>query len=234
MQIVCENLAIGYDHAPLHKNINFSIKKGAYICVIGDNGVGKSTLIKTLLGLMPPLEGHISMQEGLRSIDIGYLPQQTQVQKDFPASVFEVVLSGCLNKVGLRPFYNKVEKNLAKQMLTRLGVLDLSKKSYSELSGGQQQRVLLARALCAAKKILLLDEPTAGLDNTTSAEFYNLIRQLHTEGTTIIMITHTVREPLRDADYFLLLDKKTIQFVTKKVYLEEYMHDGNFDYAGGL
>lgn len=220
MQIVCENLSIGYDAIPVHKNISFSIEKGSYICVVGENGVGKSTLIKTLLGLIPPLAGTIRFQEGLKSFDIGYLPQQTQVQKDFPASVFEVVLSGCLNKLGLRPFYNKAEKNLAKTMLTRLGIEDLSKKSYSELSGGQQQRVLLARALCATSKILLLDEPTASLDIATSAEFYQLIKQLHDEGITIIMITHNIQDALLDADFILNVDKNAIHYMKKETYME--------------
>lgn len=217
MQIICKNLTIGHDKIPLHKNINFSIEKGSYICVIGENGVGKSTLIKTFLGLLPPLQGSINLEEGLHKRDIGYLPQQTQIQKDFPASVYEVVLSGCLNKIGLRPFYNRKEKQLAKQMLRRLNILDLEQQSYSELSGGQQQRVLLARALCATNKILLLDEPTASLDEVSSREFYKIIKELNTEGITIIMITHNINDAMSDADYILSLDKNGIHYVSKTV-----------------
>lgn len=218
MQITCENLSIGYSDITLHENINFSIPSGSYTCVIGENGVGKSTLIKTLLGLIPPLSGSIIMENGLKSLDIGYLPQQTQVQKDFPASVFEVVLSGCLNKIGIRPFYNKKEKQLANEMLEKLGILDLAKKSYSQLSGGQQQRVLLARALCATNKILLLDEPTAGLDMATTAEFYQLLRELNKEGITIIMITHSLHESIADMDHILCVHGGNVDYLSKDEY----------------
>ncbi len=220
MQIICQNLSVGYNNVSLHDNINFSIPSGSYVCVIGDNGVGKSTLIKTLLGLIPPISGDIIIGNGAKKLDIGYLPQQTQVQKDFPASVYEVVLSGCLNKIGFRPFYNKKEKKLAKDMLNKLGILDLSKKSYSKLSGGQQQRVLLARALCATSEILLLDEPTAGLDIASTNEFYNIIKDLNAEGTTIIMITHNLKEAISDADYILCLNDCKVSCMTKNVYEE--------------
>ncbi len=220
MQITCQNLTIGYSNITLHENINFTIPSGSYTCIIGENGVGKSTLVKTLLGLVPPLSGSIHMADELKGRDIGYLPQQTQVQKDFPASVFEVVLSGCLNKVGLRPFYNKAEKQLAKDMLAKLGMLSFTKHSYSELSGGQQQRVLLARALCATNKILLLDEPTAGLDMTTTAEFYSLIKELNEEGITIIMITHNLQDAISDANYILSVENTGVEYITTTDYLE--------------
>lgn len=220
MLITCKNLSIGYSNITLHENINFTIPKGSYTCIIGENGAGKSTLVKTLLGLIPPLKGSIIMEDNLKSIDIGYLPQQTQIQPDFPASVYEVVLSGCLNKVGLRPYYNKEEKKLTHDMLDKLGILHLRKKSYSELSGGQQQRVLLARALCATNKILLLDEPTAGLDVATTADFYSLVHQLHLEGITIIMITHTLQDTLHNADHILCVSNSTINYMTKEEYLE--------------
>ncbi|MFI3227645.1 MAG: ABC transporter ATP-binding protein [Clostridia bacterium] len=220
MQIVCQNLSVGYNNVSVRENISFSIPSGSYTCVVGENGVGKSTLIKTLLGLLPPISGSVTMENGLKSVDIGYLPQQTQIQKDFPASVFEVALSGCLNKIGLRPFYNKAEKQLAKDMLEKLGILNLAKKSYSQLSGGQQQRVLLARALCATNKILLLDEPTAGLDAVTTDDFYKLIKELNGEGITIIMITHCLHEAIDDADFVLLLDAKEVKCVSRQEYQE--------------
>ncbi len=218
MEIICNNLSVGYKGCALHSNINFIIPSGSYVCVIGENGVGKSTLIKTILGLLPPIDGSIGMGLGLSSLDIGYLPQQTQAQKDFPASVYEVVLSGCLNKIGLRPFYNRAEKQLAKDMLEKLNVLELQKKSYSELSGGQQQRVLLARALCATNKALLLDEPTAGLDLKSTNEFYQLIKSLNKEGITIIMITHNLNEAIADADYVLCLDNCGVNCLTIEAY----------------
>lgn len=218
MQIICKDLSIGYSNITLHEQINFSIPHGSYTCIIGENGVGKSTLIKTLLGLIPPLHGTITIENGSKGTAIGYLPQQTQVQKDFPASVMEVTLSGCLNKVGLRPFYNKAEKELARNMLSKLGMLEYAKRSYSELSGGQQQRVLLARALCATNKILLLDEPTAGLDMATTKDFYKLIKELNQEGITIIMITHALHEALDDANYILCVENEGVRYMPKAEY----------------
>lgn len=218
MQIVCNNLSVGYNNIPIHEGVNFTIEKGSYTCVIGQNGAGKSTLIKTLLGLLPPISGSISMSDDLKNTDIGYLPQQNQIQKDFPASVYEVVISGCLNKVGLRPFYNKAEKKMANNMLEKLGITHLAKKSYSRLSGGQQQRVLLARALCAANKILLLDEPTAGLDAATTQELYKLIKKLNNEGITIIMITHDLQEAIEDADFILCIEECCVECMTKHEY----------------
>ncbi len=228
MQIICNDLSTGYSNITLHEHINFSIPQGSYTCVIGENGVGKSTLIKTLLGLIPPLSGSITIANDSKDTGIGYLPQQTQVQKDFPASVFEVTLSGCLNKVGFRPFYNKSEKQLAREMLDKLGMLDYAKKSYSELSGGQQQRVLLARALCATNKILLLDEPTAGLDIATTVDFYRLIKELNQEGITIIMITHNLKDAIGDANYILSVENNEIHYLTKAEYKErEALHEYN-------
>ncbi len=220
MEIICNNLAVGYNNIALHQDINFSIPSGAYACIVGDNGVGKSTLIKTLLGLLPPISGTVKIGSSHKSPDIGYLPQQTQVQKDFPASVYEVVLSGCLNKIGLRPFYNKAEKAKAQEMMAKLGISTLAKKSYSRLSGGQQQRTLLARALCATDKILLLDEPTAGLDLAATRDFYRIIKELNKEGTTIIMITHNLQEAINDADYVVCLNNCGLECLSKKTYQE--------------
>ncbi len=220
MEIVCKNLSVGYNGVPLHSNIDLTIELGKYVCVVGENGAGKSTFIKTMLGLLPPIEGSISMGKGLTPMDVGYLPQQTQVQKDFPASVYEVVISGCLNKLGMRPFYNKAEKNLANETLKKLNIYDLRKRSYSELSGGQQQRTLLARALCATNKILLMDEPTAGLDIATTNDFYKLIKNLNNEGITIIMITHNLSEVIADADYVLCLNNCGVNCMTAQAYKE--------------
>ncbi len=221
MDINCQNLSIGYSNMPIHEDISFTIPAGAYVCVVGENGAGKTTLIKTLLGLIPPIKGSVVIGGGEKNLKIGYLPQQTQVQKDFPASVSEVVLSGCLNKVGMRPFYLRSEKKLAMQMLEKLGISDLAKKSYSRLSGGQQQRVLLARALCATSDILLLDEPTAGLDVGATAEFYGVLRKLNAEGTTVIMITHNLCEVIGDAHYVLCVNNLDVKCMTKSAYEEE-------------
>ena len=172
--------------------IDLDIKPGTIFGLLGPSGAGKTTLMKTLLGLKEPVGGQIIRGDGLRRNEIGYLPQSTDVQKDFPASVTEIVLSGCQGRCGRRPFYNKFEKSLAQENMERLGISHLASRCFSELSGGQQQRVLLARALCATRKVLLLDEPAAGLDPDATEQMYSLIKELNDEGVTIIMISHDI------------------------------------------
>ena len=203
-QMICKNLAIGYDGKAIREEINFSVDRGDYVCIVGENGSGKSTLIRTLLGLQPPVSGQILFGDGLQSKEIGYLPQQTVVQKDFPASVGEIVLSGCQNRCGLRPFYNKKEKELAADMMHKLQITNLENHCYRDLSGGQQQRVLLARALCATKQLLLLDEPVSGLDPDAAEDMYRLIENLNRkEQITVIMITHDVNKATGYASHIL-------------------------------
>ncbi len=218
MEIICKHLSMGYGKNVIHSDINFTIPRGSYTCIVGENGAGKSTLIKTLLGLIPALEGSITMASEAGDKGMGYMPQQSPVQKDFPASVFEIVISGCLNRMSWLPFYRKAEKQRARDMLKRLGIADLAKQSYSELSGGQQQRVLLARALCATDKALLLDEPGTGLDEETRKDFYALLRQLNKQGTSIVMITHHLKEVINDADYVLCLRNCGVHCMTKDAY----------------
>ena len=170
--ISCENLAFAYEGMTVLQNVNFTVGQGDYLCIIGENGAGKSTLMKGLLGLKKPSAGSVTFGDGLRAREIGYLPQQTPVQKDFPASVQEVVLSGCLSGMGLRPFYGKEEREKAARNIEALEITDLKDRCYRDLSGGQQQRVLLARALCATKKVILLDEPVAGLDPRVTINMY--------------------------------------------------------------
>lgn len=219
-QIVCENASLGYDGKPIVTGLNFTVNAGDYLCIVGENGSGKSTLMKTILNLTPPLAGSIRM-EGLKPTQIGYLPQQTQVQRDFPASVLEIVLSGFQGQRGWRPFYTKEEKAAASANLKRLGLEGFERRCYRELSGGQQQRVLLARALCATQKCLLLDEPISGLDPKATAQMYEIIEQLHREGITIIMISHDVGVALADATHILHIGKHLF-FGTK----ESYLHSG--------
>lgn len=191
--ITCKNISLGYDGKTIAEQIEFYVNVGDYLCIVGENGSGKSTLMKTLLGLKAPLSGQIITGDGFERNEIGYLPQQTVIQKDFPASVQEIVQSGCLNRCGLRPFYNKVEKQMVQTNMEKIGISHLAKRCYRELSGGQQQRVLLARALCASRKLLLLDEPAAGLDPQGIGDMYQLIEELNSEeGITIIMISHDV------------------------------------------
>ena len=217
--ITVQNLSLGYDSHVIVKDLNFSVSAGDYLCIVGENGSGKTTLMKTLLHLREPVGGQIVIGDGLKETEIGYLPQQTIVQKDFPASVKEIVLSGCLGRCGLCPFYSREDKRLARENMERMGISSLSSRSYRDLSGGQQQRVLLARALCATGKVLLLDEPVAGLDPMVTVEMYDLIEQLNKEGITVIMISHDVAAALRYASHILHIGD-TVFFGTKEEYLK--------------
>ncbi len=203
-QLSCQDVALGYEGREIVGNLTFSVNAGDYLCIVGENGSGKSTLMKTILGLRAPMRGEIRVGDGLKRNEIGYLPQQTAVQRDFPASVREIVLSGCQSRAGLRPFYNRDEKRLAAENMEKLGVAALAGRCYRDLSGGQQQRVLLARALCATRKLLLLDEPVSGLDPKVTAELYRLIADLNAnDGITIIMISHDISAALRYATHIL-------------------------------
>ncbi len=217
--ITIRNLSPGYDSHAVVENLNFSVNAGDYLCIVGENGSGKTTLMKTLLRLQEPVGGEILTGEGLKRNEIGYLPQQTLVQKDFPASVREIVLSGCQGRCGLRPFYSKAEKETAEMNMRRMGISELRDRCYRELSGGQQQRVLLARALCAAGKVLLLDEPVAGLDPKATAGMYDLIGALNRDGITIIMISHDIDAALRYASHILHIGD-TVFYGTKEEYLK--------------
>lgn len=203
-QIKCTDLSLGYGSQHILSGLNFEVNAGDYLCIVGENGSGKTTLMKTLLGLQKPLGGNIEFSDGVTARAIGYLPQQTDVQRDFPASVEEIVLSGCLGRGGFCPFYRKRDKALTRQNMERMNIAELRRLCYRELSGGQQQRVLLARALCAAQKILLLDEPVAGLDPKVAAEMYGLIDSLNqNDSITVIMISHDVDKALQYATHIL-------------------------------
>ena len=206
-QLTCENLTLGYNSKIILENLNFSVNAGDYLCIVGENGSGKSTLMKTILHLLKPISGTIKTGDGLLADEIGYLPQQTEVQRDFPASVREIVLSGCQSRCGRRPFYIKEEKTLARDTMEKLGILPLERRCYRELSGGQQQRVLLARALCATQKMLLLDEPVTGLDPEATEEMYELIKKLNDDGITIIMISHDIDTALQYVSHILNIGK---------------------------
>ena len=220
-QITCKDLSFAYDGETVLSGINFSIEAGSYLCIVGENGSGKSTLMKGLLGLKAPTSGSIELGDGLKHTEIGYLPQQTQLQRDFPASVYEVVLSGRLNSMGGRLFYNTEDKKAAQENMERLGIEDLKDRCYMELSGGQQQRVLLARAMCATKKLLLLDEPVTGLDPVATNEMYNLIKLVNLcDNTSVIMISHDIHEAVRYATHILHLGNRQLFFGTTAEYRE--------------
>ncbi len=217
--ITVTDLSLGYDEQLVLRDLNFSVSKGDYLCIVGENGSGKTTLMKTILHLKEPISGKIETGDGLKQNEIGYLPQQTIVQKDFPASVKEIVLSGCQGRCGFRPFYSKEEKTLARENMERMGITDLANRCYRDLSGGQQQRVLLARALCATGKVLLLDEPVAGLDPKVTAQMYDLIEGLNKEGITIIMISHDISAAVRYASHILHIGDRVF-FGSREEYLK--------------
>ena len=221
--LTVKNLSVGYDGQPIVSGLNFSVNAGDYLCIVGENGSGKTTLMKTLLGLREPLSGQIIPGDGLKRNEIGYLPQQTIVQKDFPASVREIVLSGFQGRSGLRPFYNREEKQEAEENMRRMGIANHADQCYRELSGGQQQRVLLARALCATRKILLLDEPVSGLDPKVTEEMYKLIYSLNQEKITIIMISHDVAAAVQYATHILHIGN-TVFFGTKDEWMSVTSH----------
>ena len=211
--ITCRGLAFAYGAETVLSGVDFAVEAGDYLCIVGENGSGKSTLVKGLLGLKEPSAGSITLGDGLQRREIGYLPQQTALQRDFPASVFEVVLSGRLNSLGRRCFYSKADRAEAARNLERMGMSEFANRCYQDLSGGQQQRVLLARALCATKKLLLLDEPVAGLDPVATAEMYNLLKLINLcDGVTVVMVSHDVSAALRYATRILHLGHEQLFF----------------------
>lgn len=217
--IKCENVSIGYEGQTVVKDLNFAIEKGDYLCIVGENGSGKSTLVKSLLGLKNVEKGRITYGDGLKQNEIGYLPQQTDAQKDFPASVYEVVLSGRLNSRGFHPFYTTADRKQALEKMDLLGIRDLERQCFRDLSGGQKQRVLLARALCATKSLLLLDEPVTGLDPIVTGEFYDLIRRINREsGIAVVMVSHDIESAVKDATHILHLQETALFFGTTEDY----------------
>ena len=219
-QLECKDLSFAYDGETVLSGINFSIDAGSYLCIVGENGSGKSTLMRGILGLKQPQKGEIIFND-LAPTEIGYLPQQTQIQRDFPASVREVVLSGRLNSMKGRLFYNAADKAAAAENMERLGIDDIAGRCYLELSGGQQQRVLLARAMCATKKLLLLDEPVTGLDPVAANEMYNLIKLVNLcDNTSVIMISHDIHAAVRYATHILHLGRSQLFFGTTAQYRE--------------
>ena len=218
--IDCRDAALGYEGRPIWEHLSFRVRRGDYLCIVGDNGSGKSTLLKSLLGLLRPLSGEIHLDDSVRRGAFGYLPQQTRAQKDFPATVSEVVLSGFLSARGWKFFYTPAQKSQALQHMGKLGILELKDRCYRELSGGQQQRVLLARALCAARSLLILDEPITGLDPAAAQDLYKTLSYLNRkEGMAVVMVTHDLRAALRSARTVLHIGRSSYFLGTVKDYL---------------
>ena len=227
--IICENVSLSYGKQSVLSELTFQVGRGDYLCVVGENGSGKSTLVKTLLGLLSPVSGSIRFGKGFSRKSIAYLPQQNAAQKDFPASVWEVVLSGRLSSKKLISFYNAQDKKIAREVMERLAISDLATRSFRELSGGQQQRVLLARALCSESELLLVDEPTTGLDPLVTAELYHLIEEVSASGKTVIMVTHDVASAVKYATHILHLHHKPLFFGTKDEYINSEVGRGYID-----
>lgn len=213
------DVTLSYDNLTVAEHVSFDVEFGDYVCIVGENGTGKSTLLKTIVGIHQPKSGHILFDCDIRNGDIGYLPQQAVVRDDFPASVGEIVLSGCLGLLGKRPFFGAEERRIADKNMDLLGISDLKKTSFRELSGGQRQRVLLAKALCCARKILVLDEPVTGLDPLVTADMYSILRLINGEGVTIIMVSHEIGEAVKQASKILHL-KHGVEFYGKT---EDYL-----------
>ena len=229
-QLECKNITIGYEKDIVVKDVSFSVEMGEYISIVGENGTGKSSILKGILGLIPIKSGEIEFEDRLLKSHIGYLSQQNPMQKEFPASVYEVVLSGCQNSKGISPFYSKKSKSMARKNIIRLGMEEYIKKSFADLSGGQKQRVLLARALCATERMILLDEPVTGLDPIAIREMYTLIKKLNREfNITIIMVTHDIEKALEYSDRILHLSKEDYFFGT----VEEYRNSKYFNELKG-
>lgn len=219
--IRCEHVDFGYENHDAVIDVSMEINPGDYLCILGENGSGKSTLMKGILGLLKPTAGTLVVDEELRRTGIGYLPQQTAAQRDFPATVYDVVRSGCLSHLGRRPFFSRADKALAMENMEKLGIAGLSRKCYRELSGGQQQRVLIARALCATKKLLILDEPITGLDPSAIQELYALIRKLNREDkVTILMVSHDVQNVVHQANKILHLQQRVLFYGSVKDYVK--------------
>ena len=233
-KLICRDLTIGYGNKTILKNINFEVNGGNYLCIVGENGSGKSTLLKTLLGLLVPIGGKVTFGDGLCRDELGYLPQQTDVQKDFPASVREIVLSGCQGRCGLRPFYSKEEKRLAKSAMDKLEITSLEKRCFRELSGGQRQRTLLARALCGARKMLFLDEPVSGLDPKSTADMYGLVESINKEDNiAVVMISHDIVSAVKYASHILHIGNN-IFFGTKEEYIKSDIGRNYLKQGGGI
>jgi len=224
-QLTVDHVTLGYEGRVIVRDLSFIVNKGDYLCIVGENGSGKTTLMRTILRLRSPMSGSIQLEEGLEQNDIGYLPQRSSIRQNFPASVSEIVLSGFLGRGGRRFFYSRNERKTAAACMDQMGITSLSGRCFTELSGGQKQKVLLARALCAAQKLLLLDEPVSGLDPEATADMYDRIRDLNRSGVTIIMISHDIQVAIQEADHILRMGE-TMFFGTKKQYLEQIRKEG--------
>ncbi len=203
----CNNLCLGYGSTLIQENLNIQIDKGDYVFILGENGTGKSTLIKTILGFIKPYSGTIEYSPEWDRKKIGYLPQTSEIQKTFPATVKEIVLSGCQSELGIFPFYKKQHIQKAMNNLKKLGMEEYAGRSFKELSGGQQQRILFARALCATASVIIMDEPAKGFDSVTTQKMYEIVGELNAQGVTVITISHDAQAAQKYAGKIIRLEK---------------------------
>ncbi len=218
--ISCNDISVAYDSKEVLTDLSFEINEGDYLCIVGENGSGKSTLVKTLLSLKQPSKGKILFSPKLKRDQIGYLPQRTQIQSDFPACVWEIVLLGCINKNKAYPFYTKAQRELAQDTLETLRISELKKRSFKELSIGQQQRVLMARALCATEHLLFADEPVSGLDPLITTQLYEVLKTINDTGITVVTVSHDIKSAVRYASHILHLKNEALFFGSKDDYLK--------------
>lgn len=231
MLIEGKNLSIGYKTKVVSSHINFKIDEGDVICIVGENGAGKSTFLKTVLGILKPIKGEIKFSPSLNVKRFGYLPQSSESQNDFPATVKEIVLSGRINAYKRKLFFNWYDKRIADEKMELLDIYDLKHRAFSTLSGGQRQRVLIARAMCATDKILFLDEPLTGLDPKITKEFYQIVEQLHEQGTTIVMISHELNESIRLATKVLFIGEENY-FMSKDEFVNSELGKKFLSFGG--
>ena len=233
MILSCRDVTVAYDSKIAVDHVSFEVNEGEYVCIVGENGSGKSTLLKSILGLVPLKCGSVSFGPEVHRKRLGYLPQQTNIQKDFPASVYEVVLSGCLNRRGLKPFYSKADKEQAVQHMERLGIGDFKKRSFSALSGGQQQRLCIARAISVKPAILLMDEPASALDPIATAQLEETMLELK-KNYTIVIVTHSMQQAARASDYtgFFYLGNLIEYDKTSNIFQNAKLQSTN-DYVSG-
>ena len=203
--LTVKKLQVSYDKVNVFSNLSFEVREGDFICIVGQNGAGKSTLIKTLLGSIKQSKGEIIFHNLKRKF-IGYMPQESKVDKNFPASVSEIVYSGT--------FYGEEEGKVVSECLKELKISDLTKRHFADLSGGQRQKVLLARALAATSKLLILDEPSNNLDFKSKMELYDNLLKLNKKGITILMVTH-------DLDHKNLIGNKILALSGKEYFFGE-------------
>ncbi len=205
------HVSINYGAVVAVDDATFGVNEGDYFCIAGSNGSGKSTLLKGIIGLAPIKNGHLHVN--LPKEQISYLSQTNRADRDFPATVWEIILSGTQKSGKKIPFYTKDDKQRAEESMIKLGMEKFKNTRIGNLSGGQQQRALLARALCKSPKLLLLDEPFAGLDSAISEELYELYKNLNKNGVTIIMASHDYQAIGNFASRVMLMNNSHVDFV---------------------